>query len=112
VEKLRSLNYVNDETFARNFALTRSENRSYGPKRIERELRAKGIDQALIREAVRETFARADETAKARMLLEKKFKNENFDDPKMLRRAAAFLQRRGYSPNTIFALLKVPVEDD
>ncbi len=112
MEKLCSLNYLNDETFARNWARSRAEARGYGPKRIEQELRTKGIAPALIREVVGETFAQVDEWKKAKSLLEKRFKGQQFDDPKMLRRAAGFLQRRGYSNKVIFDLLKQPLEDD
>src|SRR5205809_653433 len=112
LEKLRSLNYLNDEKFARNWARLRSESRSYGPKRIEQELRTKGIGQALIREAVGDAFGQGDEAEKAKLLLENKFKNQKFDDVKILRRAAAFLQRRGYSNKVIVDLLKHPIEDD
>jgi regulatory protein len=112
LEKLRALNYVNDEKFARNWARFRSESRSYGPKRIEQELRTKGIGQPLIQEAVGEAFGQAGEAEKAKLLLEKKFKNKKFDDVKILRRAVAFLQRRGYSNKVIGDLLRHPIEDD
>ena len=55
-EKLRSLHYLNDETFARGWALGRAQGRGYGPKRIEQELKSKGIAQSLIRDVLRETF--------------------------------------------------------
>ncbi|HYY25940.1 MAG TPA: regulatory protein RecX [Candidatus Udaeobacter sp.] len=112
LEKLRSLNYLNDESFARNWARAQSESPGYGPKRIEQELGAKGITQALARAVVRETFGEGGEREKARSLLEKKFKNKNLDDPKALRQATAFLQRHGYSSSVIFDLLKVSIEDD
>jgi SOS response regulatory protein OraA/RecX len=60
---------------------------------------------------VGETFGQGDESAKAKSLLEKKFKSEQFDDRKTLRRAVGFLQRRGYSSKVIFDLLKYPLED-
>jgi SOS response regulatory protein OraA/RecX len=61
---------------------------------------------------VRETFAQHGETKKAKILLAKRFKNKKFEDPKMVRRAIAFLQRRGYSNKVIFDLLKYPLEND
>ncbi len=112
LEKLRSLKYLNDEAFAENWARSRAETRGYGPKRIEQELRTKGIGQALIREVMRETFDQVDESARAKSLLEKRFKSKQLDDPKMLRRAVGFLKRRGYSSKVIFDLLKYPLEDD
>ena len=104
------MNYLNDETFARNWARSRAG--GYGPKRIEQELRIKGIDQARIRQVVRDIFSQIDESARARSLLEKRFKNKQLDDPKLRRRAVGFLQRRGYSSQVIADLLKYPFEED
>lgn len=61
---------------------------------------------------MRETFGQVDESARAKALLVKRFKSQKFDDPKMVLRAAGFLQRRGYSSKVIFDLLKYPLEDD
>ena len=111
MERLRSLHYINDEAFARSWTLTQG-NRGYGIKRIEQELKAKGVGQSVIREAVRETLHQTNETESATKLLEKKYQGKNLSDPKILRRAAAFLQRRGYSGQIIFDLLHFSVEDD
>jgi SOS response regulatory protein OraA/RecX len=46
------------------------------------------------------------------MALEKKFKGVNFNEPKMLRRAGAFLQRRGFSTGVVFDLLRQAVKDE
>lgn len=112
MRKLRSLRYVNDEAFARNWAGARAESPGYGPRRIEQELRQKGIAQSLAREVVRETFGQSGEEEKAKKLLARRFKGQNFKDSKMLRRAAAFLERRGYSSELISDLLRHPVEDN
>jgi regulatory protein len=112
LKKLRALNYVDDESFARNWASGRARSLGFGPKRIEQELQTKGISQTLIRAAVRENFGQGDESAKAKALLEKNFRNQQLNDPKILRRAVGFLQRRGYSSKVIFDLLKQPLEDD
>ena len=92
--------------------MSRATSRNFGPKRIERELRAKGVDQTLIRDVIGATFARGDEEKNARNLLDKKFKGVNLSDPKILRRASAFLERRGYSSQVIFSLMRRRAEDD
>jgi regulatory protein len=111
LEKLRSLNYVDDGSFARNWALAKAQSRGYGPKRIEQELRTKGIVPSVIREVIRETLDHCDEKTQAKKLLAKRFHSENFRDLKTLRRAAAFLQRRGYSNQVISDLLQCPNEE-
>jgi regulatory protein len=112
IEKLRSLNYLNDETFARSWALARAQDHGWGPRRIEQELRSKGVDQTLIRTVLRETFDQVDEDERANRLLTKHFKGSDLSEPKTMRRAAAYLQRRGYSSKAIFNLLRYSVEDD
>ncbi|HEX5021347.1 MAG TPA: regulatory protein RecX [Candidatus Binatia bacterium] len=112
IEKLRSLHYLNDGTFARNWALGRAQGRGYGPRRIEQELKSKGVGQSLIRDALRETFVEVDETAQAKRLLTKHFKGCDFTEPKTLRRAVGFLQRRGYGSKVVFDLLRYSIEDD
>ena len=111
LEKLRSLNYLDDRSFARHWALTIARSRGYGPKRIEQELTTKGIVPSVIREVIRETLDHCDEKTQAKKLLAKRFHSENFRDLKTLRRAAVFLQRRGYSSEVISDLLQYPNED-
>lgn len=111
LEKLRNLNYVNDKAVARNWARERAENRGYGPKRIEQELRTRGIGPSLVREVIHETFEDRSEEEKAKTLLEKRFKGLDINDPKVLPRAAAFLERRGFSGKAISALLPVLIEE-
>lgn len=110
--RLRSLNYVNDETFARDWALSRAQSHGFGPRRIEQELRAKGIVPATAREIVRQTFAQENEENHAKRLLSRRFKGQDLADAKVMRRAAAFLQRRGYGSKIIFDLLKLSIDED
>jgi len=105
LEKLRLLNLLNDETFARNWILGRVEGRGYGPLRVERELRQKGIAQAVIRQVMGETFGQGEGKEKARTLLERRFRGKDLGDRKVLHRAIAFLQRRGYRDSVIGEIL-------
>lgn len=112
IEKLRGFNFINDETFARNWALSRAQSQGYGPRRIEQELKTKGVVDSVIRAVVKELFDQEDEEKRARKILKKKFSSENFQEPRVLRRAVAFLQRRGYSGKVIFTLLRCPIDDN
>lgn len=111
LEKLRSLKLLDDESFARGWARGRAEGRGYGPLRVERELRQKGIAQPVIRQVVRETFSQGGGKERARVLLEKRFKGKDLGDRKILNRAVSFLQRRGYRDSVIAEVLKMPTED-
>ena len=112
IERLHSFHYLNDEAFARSWALARAQDRGYGRRRIDQELRSKGLSQAVIQDTLREVFDQVDEAASAKRLLARRFKGENFKELKTIRRAAAFLQRRGYDGKVIFELLRYPIEED
>ncbi|OGQ96103.1 MAG: hypothetical protein A2253_08125 [Deltaproteobacteria bacterium RIFOXYA2_FULL_55_11] len=111
LEKLRSLSLLNDEAFARGWARGRAEGRSYGPLRIERELRQKGIAELLIRQVVQETFGQEEGKERARGLVAKRFRGKDLGDRKILHRAMSFLQRRGYRSSVIAEVLKQPVDE-
>jgi regulatory protein len=110
--KLRSLKLLDDEAFARTFAQGRIEDRGYGPLRLERELRRKGIANSFIRRIVDETFAENGGKERARALLGKRFHGKDLSDPKTLRRVVGFLQRRGYRDSVIAEILKQPWENN
>ena len=112
IKKLRGFNFINDESFARNWALSRAQSQGYGPRKIEQELRTKGVVDAVIGKVVKEIFDQEDEEKRARKILEKKFSDEILQEPRALRRAVAFLQRRGYSSRVIFTLLRCPIDDN
>lgn len=112
IDKLRGFNFINDETFARNWAHSRAQSQGYGPRRIEQELKTKGVVESVVRAVVKEIFDQEGEEKRARNILEKKFTGENLQEPRALRRAVAFLERRGYSSNVIFTLLRCPIEDN
>jgi len=71
--KLRSLKLLDDEAFARSFAQARIEDRGYGPLRLERELRLKGLAKTLVGRILDETFAQNGGKERARALLGKRF---------------------------------------
>ena len=112
IEKLSDFNFVNDETFARNWALSRAQSQGYGPRRIEQELKIKGVVDTTIRAAIKEIFDQQDEEKRARTILQKRFGSKDIKEPRTLRRAVAFLQRRGYSSKVIFTLLRCQIDDN
>jgi len=111
LERLRSLNLLNDETFARDWAMTRATNHGYGLQRIARELRQKGISESLMVPILQETFAERGEREQAKALVQKRFAGKDLKDNKVLRRVIAFLQRRGYRDSDIVELLGQPLDD-
>ncbi len=106
LEKLRSLKFLDDETFARGWALGRVQGRGFGPLRVERELQQKGVAETLISQIVQENFSRQGGIEVGKKLLERRFKDKDLGDVKVLRRAVAFLKRRGYQISVIAELVE------
>lgn len=112
LKRLHRLNYIDDRAFALNWALSRAQNQGFGPWRLNRELKRKGVVDAIIRPVIDEIFAQESAESRARKTLQKRFANEDLQEPRTLRRAVGFLQRRGYSSQVIFALLNYSVDDN
>lgn len=111
IKRLRSLDYLDDGKFARGFVRSRIEGRGYGPLRIERELRARGIEASLIQTVIREAFPEAQGKERAAELLAKRFSGKDLWEEKNLRRAISFLRRRGYRDSVIAEVLRLPLAD-
>lgn len=112
VDRLRALHLLDDEAFARGFARSKIENSGYGPLRLERELRQKGVAAPLVRRICDEAFRGHGGKDQARALLEKRYRGGDLSDARTLRRAIAFLKRRGYRDAVIAEIVRQPIADD
>ena len=98
VERLREVGLLDDERYALRLARSLSEQKHYPRRRIEQELRHRGISSVLIQAAVAELGGEDYEQALA--LLQKKYYNK-LNDPESRRRVVAALARRGFSYGAI-----------
>lgn len=99
VDKLKSLGYINDATYAKNFVKVKS--RKCGGKKIAFELSRKGVKDNLINENI-EKIQNSKQTAEK--LLEKYLKNKE-RDIKTKQKAYRFLFSRGFDGDDVFAVL-------
>jgi regulatory protein len=107
VARLYELNYLDDEAYAEDYVRNRFASKKYGPDRIRRELRERGIDRHIAEEAVQSLFADKDLTAVAREHAEKRWKRlAGEEDPRRRKQKLyRYLRRRGFSSGTISPLL-------
>lgn len=92
-EKMLELGLVNDELYARRYAKELLKRKHMAPRAICYKLREKGIASEVIDAAIEEL--EFDPQSEIKTIVEKKY--PNYDDPKIYRRAVAYLQRMGYS---------------
>lgn len=102
VERLREVGLLDDESFAARLARSLSETKHYPRRRIEQELRHRGISPVLAQAAVEELDGEDFEQALA--LLQKKYYNK-LNDPDSRRRVVAALARRGFGYGAIRSAL-------
>ncbi|GIW04919.1 MAG: regulatory protein RecX [Thermomicrobiales bacterium] len=105
IGKLAAWRYVDDEAFARYWVEQREANRPRGRRLLAQELRHKGIDREVIREALDD--ADIDELAAARSLGEAKLLHYRQLEPSIVRRRlGAYLMRKGFSYETVRAVMR------
>lgn len=94
IAELQRLDYLDDARFAQRFAEDRRRLDDWGPERIERKLRAAGVDAAHVQAALAARPAGAELDA-AVGLLARRFPSAPADDRER-ERALGLLARKGY----------------
>ena len=89
--------FLSDERYAESRARVLA--RKYGTARIRQDLKSKGVDEELI-----ERLAAADEMARARAILARRYRSRPATRQERARRAR-FLQGRGFSAEVIHRLV-------
>lgn len=104
--RLGELGYVDDAGLALALAVTKVQVARRGRGRIRRELRARGLSDEVVAEAV-SAIAPDDEWAAARALATRKAGTMGrLDPPVALRRLQAMLARRGFGPEICLAVAR------
>ena len=104
--RLRELNYLDDESFARQWARNLAVNKLLGNRKIEASLVEKGIPQPLIRQVLTEVREELTEQKAVTLLIRKKLDSgvRKIDDRER-RRLAQSLMGKGFPPGLIFDIL-------
>lgn len=98
VERLRQLGLLDDERYAAHTARSLSAYKQYPRRRVEQELRRRGVDGETARAAAEELDT--EDFQQALALIEKKYYNK-LNSPESRQRVAAALARRGFSYGAI-----------
>jgi regulatory protein len=114
VERLTAVGLLDDVEYARAFLAGRWGRRPTGWRKLEMDLKAKGIagdDIAAARRLVEEMQGVGDEVSAARKVIDQAARRLASLDPRKRRsRLWALLSRRGFNGETIEAALRAPVD--
>jgi len=108
LNRLEAVGLLDDRAFAKAWAEVRVKSKGMGEKLLERELRQKGIKKEAIREAVE---GLGDEEERALSLaLARVERLKGLDKETAKRRLAGFLQRKGYSGEVVYDVVRKAFE--
>ena len=106
LDRFEEVGLVDDEAFARSWIGSRQPGKGLARRALAQELRRKGIDDEVAREALDDVDP-ADEEAAARALVRKKLRTlSRVDDTTATRRLVGMLARKGYSSGLAFAVVR------
>jgi regulatory protein len=116
LDRLAAVGLLDDAEYARAYLAARWGRRPAGWRRLQRDLRARGVgdaDLAQARAALTEREGAVDETEAARRVVAQAARRYGALEPRVRRqRLHALLQRRGFDTDTIRAVLALPLEPD
>ena len=106
LDRFEEVGLIDDVAFAQAWVEGRHAAKGLAPRALAQELRRKGVDDEVAREAI-DQIDLDDQQSTARALVRKKLRSlERFDDATKTRRLVGLLARKGYSPGMAFALVR------
>ena len=111
--RLKKSGLVDDARYAEQFARQRTESRKQGKFRVARDLRARGIPDRQIAQALEETAKTSDEGAMVRARIERKLRSYRGEiDEKKMASIYGGLLRAGFSADVVRRELKAIVKEE
>ena len=105
VVRLKDAGYLNDAKYAAAFSSYRRDNEKFGRRRVETDLKIRGVHGDVITKTVGEVFDEVSEEKQAREYLRRK-RLKKPEDQKQAARIFRALMRAGFGAKTIFGILK------
>jgi regulatory protein len=103
--RLKAQHYLSDSDYAASYSRNRRDNEKLGSRRVEQDLRARGVHPEVIGRAIGEAYGEIDEEKLAREFVERK----RLKQPQQQKEAARIFRmmtRAGFSSRVIFRILR------
>src|SRR3954465_4888207 len=112
LDRFEEVGLVDDAAFARDWVEQRQSGRGLAKRALAQELRRKGVDDEVAREALEEIDP-DDELEVARTLVRAKLRSvRGLDRDKAIRRLVGMLARKGHSSSVAFKVVKEELDVD
>lgn len=106
LDRFEEVGLVDDAAFARDWVAERQAGRGLARRALAQELRKKGIDDTVAREALDEVDPEAEVEA-ARLLVRRKLRSlRSLEEPVVVRRLVGMLARKGYDSGVSYRVVR------
>lgn len=105
VARLKENHYLDDKSYAETYARLRQENEKFGRRRVQQDLRQKGLPATLVDQTLDARYASTSEEALARQYLDRK-RIRKPESPKETARIMRRLVAAGFSTGIIYKILR------
>ncbi|WP_328224153.1 recombination regulator RecX [Streptomyces sp. NBC_00104] len=112
LSRFEEVGLINDSAFADAWVESRHHGRGLARRALARELRTKGVDSALIDEAVSQLDSEQEETTARELVARKLRSTRGLDRDKRLRRLAGMLARKGYPEGMALRVVRQALEEE
>jgi regulatory protein len=112
LSRFEDVGLINDAVFADAWVESRHHGRGLARGALARELRTKGVDAALIDEAVGQLDSEREEETARGLVARKLHSTRGLDRDRRLRRLAGMLARKGYSEGVALRVVKRALEEE
>ncbi|MEU0650557.1 recombination regulator RecX [Streptomyces umbrinus] len=112
LSRFEEVGLINDSAFADAWVESRHHGRGLARRALARELRTKGVDSALIDEAVGQLDSEQEETTARELVARRLRSTRGLDRDKRIRRLASMLARKGYSEGMALRVVRQALEEE
>lgn len=106
LDKFEDAGLVDDAEFARSWVQSRQRSKGLSSRVLAMELRRKGVDEEIAREALGELDPEVEVEAAHRLVQAKLRSMSSLDETTKVRRLTGLLARKGYSPQIAFDVVR------
>ncbi|MFQ6200476.1 recombination regulator RecX [Streptomyces sp. NPDC000405] len=112
LSRFEEVGLIDDSAFADAWVESRHHGRGLARRALARELRTKGVDSALIDEAVAQLDAEQEESTARELVARKLRSTRGLDRDKRIRRLAGMLARKGYPEGMALRVVRQALEEE
>lgn len=112
LSRFEDVGLINDAAFADAWVESRHHGRGLARRALARELRTKGVDSALIDEAVGQLDSEQEEETARELVARKLRSTRGLDRDRRLRRLAGMLARKGYPESVALRVVRRALEEE